>query len=267
MAPSTEFSSKQGASTSCRFVPVDDADLLRVATDDARSLLAAAELGWERQVRHCPEWNAAALVRHTGEVFNWIGAIVESKQRVKRPAQRSAAEKPLDLSAWYLTNLERALEILGAAEPQSASWTFSSTGDQRVGWWFRRLAVEVAIHRWDAEDTAASHGSSPPRPLDGRVAAAGVEEFIVEFLPGLLSQPTVDGFAGRLLLHALDESREWLIDLDAGGEALSESLGADTIVRGTNSEILLWLTNRCSWDRLDVSGPTIVLDHWVRLQR
>jgi uncharacterized protein (TIGR03083 family) len=251
----------------CQTSTMKAAALLHTSAEDARALLAAAETGWERPVPHCPDWNAADLVRHTGVILLWMAAIVTSRERVSRRTLDPAPEDLADLPPWYLTNLERTLEVLGSSDPESETWTFASSGDRRVGWWTRRLAVEFAIHRWDAEHAVATDGGPPPRSLDGDVAAAGVEEFITEFLPGLVSHETIEGLSGTLHLHATDAPMQWWIDLDTGGTSVHEHAKADTAVRGTRSELLLWLTNRCPLDTLDVFGRREILDRWAQLRR
>ena len=84
-----------------------------------------------------------------------------------------------------------------------------------MAWWNRRLAAELAIHRWDAEHAAAADGA-PPSPLDGDVAAAGIGEFMIEFLPGLLALETTGQLSGTLHLHATDGQTGWWIDLRCG---------------------------------------------------
>lgn len=246
---------------------METGSLLDKSAADARALLAAAQTGWERPVPHCPGWNAAGLIRHTGEILVWMAAVVTSGERVSRRALDPAPEDVAHLPAWYVANLERTLAVLGSADPQSQTWTFASSDDRRVAWWIRRLAVEVAIHRWDAEDAVAADGGPPPRSLDGDVAAAGVEEFITEFLPGLLSQEAVEGLSGTLHLQAEDQSMDWWIDLNNGGTSVHELAKADTAIRGTRSELLLWLTNRCPLGTLDVFGRRESLDLWAQLRR
>jgi len=56
------------------------------------ALLAAAQTGWRRPVPHCPEWNAAGLIRHTGEILVWMAAVVTSGERVCRRALDPAPE-------------------------------------------------------------------------------------------------------------------------------------------------------------------------------
>lgn len=240
--------------------------LLSAAEDDGRALLGAAETDWGRPVPHCPEWDAAGLVRHTGGIFMWVAAIVTSGERVSRRTLEPAPDEPADLAAWYVGALNGTIATLGAAEPETPVWTFSATGDRRVAWWCRRLAVEVAIHRWDAQHAMAEGGTGPD-PLEGEVARAGIEEFVVEFLPGLLAQDGVEGLDGTLHLDATDEPAEWWIDLDAQGSAIPEQAEADTAVRGTRSDLLLWLTNRGPLDTIEVSGNPRVPDGWHQLRR
>jgi uncharacterized protein (TIGR03083 family) len=246
---------------------MEAAALLDMAADDARSLLAAAQADWARMVPSCPEWDAADLVRHMGGILMWMAAVVTSRERVSRRTLGPAPEDPAELPGWYLASLDQALDVLGSAGPGSETWTFSSTGDRCVAWWDRRLAVEVAIHRWDAEHAAAADGGPPPHPLDGDVAAAGIEEFMIEFLPGLLSQAAIEELSGTLHLHATDGTSEWWIDLGAAGAAVPGHAKADTAIRGTRSELLLWLTNRSSLGSLDVAGRQEILDRWKQLRR
>jgi uncharacterized protein (TIGR03083 family) len=197
----------------------------------------------------------------------WMAAIVISGERVSRRSLDPAPEDPADLAVWYAGNLDRTLAVLRVADPDALTWTFSSTGDRRVNWWCRRLAIEVAIHRWDAQHALAAESKQRPAPLDGDVARAGIEEFVVEFLPGLVAQEGVEGLAGTFHLHATDEPVEWWIDLDAGGSMLPLHAKADTAISGTRSDLLLWLTNRRPLDTIEASGNRQVLDHWHQLRR
>ena len=240
---------------------------LQTAAEDARSLLAAARTGWGRPVPQCPGWDAADLVRHMGGILVWMAAVVTSGERVSRRALDLSPEDPADLPGWYLASLDRTLGVLGSADPGSGTWTFSSTGDRRVAWWNRRLAVEVAIHRWDAQDAVAADGGPSPDPLYGDVAAAGIEEFMIEFLPALLAQQTTGELSGTLHLHATDGPAEWWIDLEAACPAVSGHIKADAAIRGTRSDLLLWLTNRRSPDSLEVLGRKELLGSWKRLRR
>ena len=244
---------------------MSDLALMNVTEVDGSDLLSAAASNWAWPVPHCPGWNTADLVRHTGSIFAWIASLVATGERVSR---RALPPAPTDLDAlpfWYTDNLDEVLHDLRRADPETEVWTFSSRGDHRVAWWRRRLAVEVAIHRWDAEHAASEHGGPAPKPLDGKVAAAGIDEFVSEFLPGLLDQHQ---FSPRGMLHiqAIDGPTDIWVDLDAQGEHSGDQNPSDISLNGTSSDILLWMTNRRPV-ALEVVGELTVLTAWRRLRR
>jgi uncharacterized protein (TIGR03083 family) len=252
-----------------RLARVPDLDLLTTADVDGGDLLTAAESDWSRPIRHCPGWDAAQLVGHMGGILAWMATIVTTGQRVARRDREVAPTDNGELAGWYSHHLHRTLHVLATTDPETATWTFSSRGDQRVTWWWRRLAVELAIHRWDAQHAAGFDGAPPPRPLDGDVAAAGTEEFLTEFLPGLLASKDVEGLTRTLHLHATDGESEWWIDLDARGDAVAVAghAKADTAVRGTRSDLLLWLTNRAPSHQLEILGRPALATSWTQLRR
>lgn len=250
-------------------VPVPDVELLAAAAADGRALLAAAQPDWSRPVPACPGWDAAQLVGHMGAILGWMATIVTTGKPVPR-TDREVPPADVDaLAAWYSAHLERTLGILAAAGADSQAWTFSSRGEQTVRWWRRRLAVELAIHRWDVQHAALGGGASAVQPIDGSVAAVGIEEFVTEFLPGLLAQPDVTGLTGTLHLHATDGDSEWQVNLDDKGSAVAiPGHGrADTAIRGSRSDLLLWLTNRARPDGLEIYGNHEVAAHWDQLRR
>jgi Mycothiol maleylpyruvate isomerase N-terminal domain len=119
---------------------------------------------------------------------------------------------------WYLASLDQAIAVLGATDPTTLTWTFSSNGDQQAGWWCRRLAVEVAIHRWDIERASVGDGDPAPRLIDRVVAGAGIEEFIVGILSRLVTQEGGEGIGGTLCFPATDGPEDWWIDFDCGSQ-------------------------------------------------
>ena len=242
--------------------------LLTVAAADGQVLLAAAQADWSRPVPDCPGWTAADLVGHMGAILGWRARIVTTGEAVPRRNRETPPADPGILAGWYTAHLDRTLSILAAAAPDSPAWTFSSRGDHRVSWWRRRLAVELAIHRWDAQH-AAGPGEAPPPPLDANVAGAGIEEFVTEFLPGLLARPGLDGLAGSVHLHATDGASEWWVNLDDKGSAVAVPghRKAGTAIRATRSDLLLWLTNREGPAVLEIFGSPDVAARWVQLRR
>lgn len=246
--------------------PTDADTFLDTTATEAARLLAAAETSWSSPVRHCPGWDAADLVRHTGHILYWVGAIVRSGERISRRTLDPAPTQPSDLVGWFRDNVTTTVDILRAADSQAQTWTFSTLGDHSVNWWRRRLAVEVGIHRWDAEYAGSVQDDRLPSPLDADVAGAGIAEFMTEFLPGLLSNGPGEPMRGTLHLHATDGPVEWWTDL-GNRVILPEHRRADTALRASRSDLLLWLTNRRPSHPLDVQGRYDILTSWSELRR
>jgi len=248
---------------------VPEVELATVTAADGRELLVAAATDWSRPIPHCPAWNAADLIGHMGGILAWMATIVSTGQPLARRDREPPPGEHAALPSWYSAHLQRTLEVLLAADRDAPVWTFSSRGDHRAGWWRRRLAVELAIHRWDAQHAVSVGGAPSARPVDAVVAAAGIEEFLSEFLPGLLARPEVNGLAGTLHLHATDGPSEWWIDLDARRDAIAipGHAKADTAIRGTESDLLLWLTNRGPAAGIEVLGQPAIAAGWAQLRR
>jgi len=244
---------------------VSGAAFLDTIHADGRALVAAAESNWARPVPDCPDWDTAGLVRHTGAVLAWMAAIVVTGEPANFGSLPPAPDHDADLSAWFLANLDRTVGALQDADPQQQVWTFSSLGNHRMSWWLRRLTVEAAIHRRDAQYALAVQGGPAPIPLDADVAAAGIEEFVTEFLPGLLDRCT-EGPCGKVHLLLTDATPDRWLDLDELGSDEPVDAQADATVRGTSSEVLLWLTNRRT-DSVDLRGDRDLLGAWTRLKR
>jgi hypothetical protein len=119
----------------------------------------------------------------------------------------------------------------------------------------------MAVHRWDAQAAAGMK----PDPVAGDLAVDGVDEMLVQFLPGALSRRPVEGLTGTLHLHATDAEGEWWLDLDAEGlDTRRQHAKADTAVRGPASSLYLWVWNRVAPPAagLEVFGRTDTVEAW-----
>jgi uncharacterized protein (TIGR03083 family) len=124
-------------------------------------------------VPSCPEWRAADLLWHLGDVQHWWTWMVE--HRPKSPEEYVEPERPADydgLLAFYDEQYVALVDALGNADPAEDAWTWHPE-HKNIAFIYRRQAHEALIHRRDAE--LAAHTISP-FPAD--LAADGVDEVL-----------------------------------------------------------------------------------------
>jgi uncharacterized protein (TIGR03083 family) len=237
---------------------MDFADQLSSLRADTEALLVAARDELDRPVPACPGWTCERLVGHLGRVQRSTAVWVTTGERpeVERPP---AGDAVLDWTRDGVDELVTALATIDSTAPVDTGWT----GTQPAEFWSRRMAVEAALHRHDAESAVGD-----PAPIATPVAIDGIDEMFEVVLP----QQGVDalGASGTTLhLHATDpdidqhEGGEWLITFGADGVSVERSHAkGDIAVRGSASDLLLLLWNRVDAETLDVFGDASLLERW-----
>jgi uncharacterized protein (TIGR03083 family) len=228
---------------------VQPARYLQLLREDGDALATAAEQDLHAHVPSCPDWNMAALVRHTSQVHRHRTALVKRKS-TERPDDLEREPGPSDekIVHWYRTGLEELLDAFATAGPDAPAWTWH--GENNVRFWMRRMAQETAVHRWDAQNAAGT-----PSVIDAELASDGIDEFLDKFIP--LDQIPYQGPAGTLHLHCVDVPGEWTVMLEPS-EVPSFERGhakGDAAVRGPAHNLLLWV-----WRRLDGSAVEVLGD-------
>jgi hypothetical protein len=139
-----------------------------------------------------------------------------------------------------------------------------------MGFWARRAALDLVIHRADAAGTVHADYTVAPE-----LAADGIDELLE-----LISDPGIAGSSPRLAelrgpgksihLHATDTdaglAAEWLIELGADGFTWRRGHEKATVaLRGPIAEVLLVFYRRMPADseRVEVLGDTALLDFWL----
>jgi uncharacterized protein (TIGR03083 family) len=241
---------------------MDSASLLASLTTDGTALADAADGHLDSPVPTCPDWSVAELVTHIGSVHHWVSATVAAGgERVGFRDATAAPDDPEALVGWYRDGLAEMVEAL-SADPEAPAWTFSAHAPNNVGWWQRRQALETAVHRFDSQTATLDR----PDPIGAELAVVGIDEFIAQFLPGLLeSRPKIEGLNGTFHLHATDTPGEWWLDFDAPGlAARREHAKADSALRGPASGLYLWMWNRQSPEEagLEAFGRAEMVAAW-----
>jgi uncharacterized protein (TIGR03083 family) len=229
-------------------------DYLQSLRDDGTALAAAARRGLDPPVPACQGWTVADLVLHTGMVHRHKLEIVRGRLAEPPSPWPPPAPARAELLGWYIQGLEELLTVLEATDPETRVWTFHRP-DQTVGFWYRRMAHETAVHRVDAE---SAHGD--PRPVPPALAADGVGELLEVFLAPRADGDPVGGRGESLHLHATDTEGEWQVRLlPAGVEVGQGHAQGDAAAAGTASDLLLYLWGRGPADPLERSGDPVLL--------
>jgi uncharacterized protein (TIGR03083 family) len=202
----------------------------------------------------------AELVRHQGRVYGWVSTVLDAGGQPPTKPRPTGPDDNAELMVWFDEVRSKMLADLRDCDPGDPAWVFVPTTPQKAGWWARRQALETAVHRVDAQ-----LASGEPSPVAAELAVEGLDEFLMEFLPGVLIQRPVEGLQGTLHLHATDAEGEWMIDLDAKEPARRKHGKADTAVRGPASGLYLWSWNRQTPEQagLEVFGDTSLVEAWT----
>jgi uncharacterized protein (TIGR03083 family) len=222
-----------------------------------RIAACATTVGTDAAVPTCPGWTVRDLLLHLVGGDVWAREIVEEGMRgnVTR-VEREERTDPADGDALILefrTGAQALVDTLAAADPTTPVWTFSAA-DRTANFWQRRRAQETAVHRYDVESAA-----STTTPIDAALAVDGVDEFLRNFLPRLRDPLAAVGDAS-VHLHSTDTDGEWLIRQRDGEVVVTdEHAKGDVAVRGTASDLLLFLWGRIPADALEVFGDAALL--------
>jgi uncharacterized protein (TIGR03083 family) len=224
---------------------------------------AVTETGPDVAVPSCPGWTAADLVEHLTSLLRWVresvarGVTTKPDDRVT-PVPRPDWSDALDGLRRELTG---TIETLDALDPEFPAWTWPAQA-KKAGFWQRRMAHEVSVHRWDAELAAGR-----PTPIETKLAADGVNEVLDTWLPAGRRSGSTE-MHGVVHLVATDASYEWFVRLRGAGVALLDTgtiLDTDdhhprAEATGTASELLLTLMGRRQPDVLVVTGdPRLIM--------
>jgi len=196
------------------------------------------------------DWTLDDLLDHVGRLsWYWSGRTRKAGggdfYDTDRPEGTSRSE-------WLRQGAATMVEQLAAAAPDAEIKTWA--GLKPPAWLWRRMAHELAVHRWDAQAAA-----DDPQPVATDVAEDGIDELLGEFLPAA----DVTGVGGTIHLHATDGDGEWFIDPTGDALAWQRShTKADVAVRGTTSDLLLVLWGRRDTDVVEVLGDDTVLTRW-----
>ncbi|MFI6934504.1 maleylpyruvate isomerase family mycothiol-dependent enzyme [Streptomyces sp. NPDC050287] len=223
----------------------------------------------------CPDWSLEQLVRHTGGALRWVELLVRTRADADIPEdQLPLGDGPevtgdaVALDAWLAETGEMIVRTLREAGPDTKVWAWA--GIHTSGFWARRMAHEVTIHRADATLAAGL-----PYEVAPDVAADAIDEWlqIVEFVQRTQPQDGVRELRGpgrSIHLHATDTppelNAEWMVELTDDAVAWRRGHEKATVaLRGPLTAVLLAFYRRLPLDspEVEVLGERALLEFWL----
>jgi uncharacterized protein (TIGR03083 family) len=217
-----------------------DAFLEQAEQQAAAMRAAVVTAGPDTEVPTTPGWTVRRLVAHIARVHGSVLLALDSDPDGPRPERppRPPEEWEALLAHWD-TRLADMMAELRRRGPDAPAWTFGR--ERTTGWWARRQAHELAIHRLDAEH--AVHGDAVGHLVfDPEFAADGIDEAVTVMFRRRPIEVT-----GTVLYHAADAGRAWLVTATAGAPPVvgpATELATDASVVGTADAVY-----RAVWGR------------------
>lgn len=240
---------------------MDSTEHIVVVEHEGARLADAALPALDRLVVDCDGWTVESMVGHVGQIHRWATHLVTTRATAFSAEGRSA-EPPSGPAVvdWYRDGLSALVTALRDLDPDEEIWTWSDRSDG--GFYHRRMAHELALHRWDAERAAGQ-----PTPIDGDLATDGIDEALTVGMRFSTSRPDRSYPSGTLHLHRTDGPGEWMLtpsDDGTGFEVTHEHGKGDAAVRGSASDLLTYLWGR-GCQGLDAFGDDTLVDAWGSL--
>lgn len=250
-----------------------DLDYLdHLARESARFAQAVGEVPADTAVPSCPDWTAADLLWHLGQV-QWFWGTVVRDRLDGGAAQALIPDRPATWTGlqefYHAASRELGLQ-LAAATPDTPAWTWAQ--DQTVGFIRRRQAHEALIHRIDAELTAGCR-----TPMVPPLSADGVDEALRIMYGGGPEWASFTPRGGQpVRIQATDTGQSWLAALgrfagtDPGDQTSFDELGmqiadsdsgaeAATTISGDAADLNCWLWHRPPLGAVDRAGDAEAL--------
>ena len=213
---------------------------------EADAFVRAAARGLAAPAPSCPGWTVGDLTYHLGSVHRFHAAHVV-RGVTTRPEQLDLPDpEDAELIAWFEGGVDALLAALARTDPGSPAWNFSPAAPKVAAFWPRRMALETAVHRWDAQ---SAHGS--PEPIEASLAADGIDEVLTVHLPADLADEPAQ--AGGVITVRCPEAA-WTVRLD-GDRIGPSSETPDAALEGAASDVLLALWGRVPLSALGAESP------------
>ncbi len=207
----------------------------------------------------CPGWKMHNLVSHLSNEYRFWAAQLIAGDAMDRAAVSTSVERQ-DLNSELDQNEADLVARLEYASEGAVCWNWSAE-DFTSDWVARRMALETAIHRVDAE---SANGVSSP--IDRDLSIDGVDErFDVHLRSELQRNPTAS-LGGTICFICSDSDVAWTVQAERGRLRVRNGRApASVALVGTASDIFQFVWNRADLARFQVTGERSVALNWSQL--
>lgn len=237
-------------------------DRLAAIEAEAARLGAVAQGALDRRVPTCPEWAGRDLVEHVAAVFTfWTHqlAAADPSEPHEPPSYGDSPVAP-DPVEWLDASSAILLESLGQLGPEQPCWNWSGA-TFTSGWVARRMALEVAVHRYDGERSAGEAS-----PVATELAVDGIDERLEVHLRADVPEVPEASLGGPLCLACSDADAAWVVEVGDGRLRVRAGTGpARAVLAGPASALFLFSWNRLGCDSLELTGDASVARAWATL--
>lgn len=258
-------------------VPLDADTYIESFDRERQALARAAEGHLDLALLSCPGWSMATLLAHLGGTYAYIAKTITVGHGADTVQELEDLGLPPDIEQWFREDrapermpstvvdwFRRTGDTLGSVfrttPPSTRAWTWWEP-DQTAGFWLRRMANETAVHRWDAESAVGR-----PEPIEPELARDGIDEMFEIYMPRWCRpKSTVPGRGESYRFERLDGEAAWTVRFEGAGMVVDDSPRADVVLRGTSSDLLLFLWGRLLPDRLDIEGDALLIGRYFDL--
>lgn len=219
-------------------MPIDYVAGIRGETARLAGLIAAGD--HDAPVAACPGWALRDVAAHIGEVQRfWAWCLQRGSIEQPSDAEVPVEAPDADLVAWVTGGADQLVTAIQSLDPEVPTWAWWP-GPNTVGQVARHQLHEVALHRWDAEET----GGAEPEPFPAAQAGDGIDELLHVTLAAE-TRPW-EGASGVLVVDPSDVDLGWTIDCTGPRPVVHDGAAAasDCRLLGPAYDLQLLLWNR-----------------------
>ncbi|HUY06683.1 MAG TPA: maleylpyruvate isomerase family mycothiol-dependent enzyme [Acidimicrobiales bacterium] len=207
----------------------------------------------------CPGWQTRDLVQHLAGVYRfWSIQLLAGDETMQTTVPTFMAHGDVNMEFDQI-EFELTRQLSSASE-DAPCWNWSG-GDYTSGWVARRMALETAIHRIDAQLAGGD-----ATPIDSDLSLDGIDERLeVHLRLDLRENPTVS-LGGTICLICSDADSAWTISAERGRLRVRDGRGpASVALVGSASSLFQFVWNRADLNCFQVTGDRSVAVNWTRL--